>query len=206
MCVLPSERVKNLNIKVIDRITILISISSIDFINLCYSIWVNVTLHNTNRFSKNLHSKNMTRIEFTKSRTLTCDFSFSHPTPERFRLSHGPVLHLRAEAAEELVLFEVWHPSVTAVSCVVDHTGTRRGWWSTFLSRHLPINLVKLIRSSPFSLQFRSVFFADLFYMYLRKQESFRQVLQLRDTIFVRSIEFLGVWSVLRGTIVYRRT
>lgn len=61
-------------------------------------------------------------VRFVEEWNLTCDLPFSHSTPQSFRLPHGPVLHLRAEAAEELVLLEVRHPPAAALATVVDAT------------------------------------------------------------------------------------
>jgi len=67
----------------------------------------------------------------------TCDFPLAHSPPQRFRLAHRPVLHFRAEATEEFVLFEVRHPSAAGVPSLVDVTGSRRGVVSTIITRHI---------------------------------------------------------------------
>lgn len=120
-----------------------------------------VTLINWRKEKKGLSNINMAR----NTAILTCDLAFAHPTPQSFRFSHRPVLHLGAEAAEELVLLRVRHPSASAASGLVDHARVRGSGRSTFLGRHLPVNpLVKLLRRSLIALQLCRSSLLDLFH------------------------------------------
>lgn len=87
--------------------------------------------------SKNLNLEEVTIDvrNITRNAAHTCNLPLAHLPPQLLGLAHGPVLHLRAEGPEELVLLEVGHAPFHLARCVSRRR--RRSFRSRRRRRHL---------------------------------------------------------------------